>query len=889
MWVSWIDVPEDPSSPSGASNQIVGRYAFWMDDESTKINYNVARGKTAASVSDNLLPGNWEGSPDRDLAKYLTPTFSLNLLDATGATVTQTYTLNHPAAINLDALGVNTVALGSAVLQNGFFTNPESIKAFATGDPDDFYEAHKFDLTPFSRSPEFNVFGKPRLLMGNASSDLSAGPMYQHYSHPAQPVNFWTQNAGLASTSTLAVSTNLMRQLREPPAKALAQALNSDWPGMSGKRFRWTPNASDPDGAEESDRIAVSMSNLAYWNGLSNFNYPVNLPNAVNRFAGISGSYSEDGATSTGDSSLWKGGVSGRPVLPASVFPQLTELGVQLIPYQSGANWRLAVRVRPEYFYPPGFPMASGSFTNGTSKGWERSTQSSSNYLTGGSPAYMKIRVTTAAGTRTNLFNLYSIWTSQSGINSPVNGQKPQLPELGIEEYKPVLMNPVWVTSRSDGLSADVTYNSSGVPSNSTTGVVFSGAATVTVNLRFATYQSGSRCLFQVAPIYVPSDIPAGWGTPPATLPLLKAPHSEADSTFEYTFNLPATPNFLTGYSQSYEAKDSRLASTKHGWSASASTSDSLGYENSNNEVSDEAMSKWATADFAKSNSLRYQSVGTFAYVPVGVRNNGTASHTLQFHKYNVASNEIPDSFVLDLVAPRFSGPISYMNSTAGKINLNSKIYPADSPYFTPPARTEPLKALFHYMPNGDNAAANVVDYQNAVGPFDYVGRVCEVPGVADASQGDTEFEKEMLIRNLAGSMTTQSNTFGIWGAAQTIRKKPSNTNYAKFEPGDAVTGEKRFYAVVERYVWPGRDGIPGNGEVDTGGLYAKAGSPGVPGGIPALPWPSSQWAEIDGPQEPDDNPVLGKPAWANTSLDAADNPLAPLVKYRILYFTYLD
>ena len=45
MRVRWIPVFEDPGKSPGKDNNMVGRYAFWMDDESTKLNFNVALGK----------------------------------------------------------------------------------------------------------------------------------------------------------------------------------------------------------------------------------------------------------------------------------------------------------------------------------------------------------------------------------------------------------------------------------------------------------------------------------------------------------------------------------------------------------------------------------------------------------------------------------------------------------------------------------------------------------------------------------------------------------------------------------------------------------------------------------------------------------------------------
>jgi hypothetical protein len=40
--VAWVYVPQDPSAPPGLLNPIIGRYAYWVDDEASKININTA-------------------------------------------------------------------------------------------------------------------------------------------------------------------------------------------------------------------------------------------------------------------------------------------------------------------------------------------------------------------------------------------------------------------------------------------------------------------------------------------------------------------------------------------------------------------------------------------------------------------------------------------------------------------------------------------------------------------------------------------------------------------------------------------------------------------------------------------------------------------------------
>ncbi len=43
--VDWVNVLKDPTKPASKTNPIVGRYGFWLDDESAKVNVNMAYGK----------------------------------------------------------------------------------------------------------------------------------------------------------------------------------------------------------------------------------------------------------------------------------------------------------------------------------------------------------------------------------------------------------------------------------------------------------------------------------------------------------------------------------------------------------------------------------------------------------------------------------------------------------------------------------------------------------------------------------------------------------------------------------------------------------------------------------------------------------------------------
>ena len=162
--------------------------------------------------------------------------------------------------------------------------------------------------------------------------------------------------------------------------------------------------------------------------------------------------------------------------------------------------------------------------------------------------------------------------------------------------------------------------------------------------------------------------------------------------------------------------------------------------------------------------------------------------------------------------------------------------------------RDLPLKALLHQSyrpvvsgggsappPNKDALFNAVVAYLHSKSrpSFDYAGEICQVPGFADT--GSSQWEKESLIRTFASLLTTKSNAFSVDGVAQTIKKNPANNTSSTqgiFETratgaaaDDIVTGEKRFHAIVERYVWPGVDAVAGNAHPNAGGTYDQLGA----------------------------------------------------------------
>ena len=892
MRVKWLPVMRDPSQAASATNAIVGRYAFWIDDECAKINFNTASGKPS------------------DIATHVATELSPRV-DRTVTTTVMSYILGHPASVNLDSLAVIDPKFYGNIYNRGFYNSPEAFRdsGYVTN-ADQVYRDNKFFLTAFSRSPEFNVFGKSRIYVMEKPENLYEGGIYQNQADNTQPMYF-------LDSANIGISTN--RAMIMPVVKTIAQYLQrADWPGYPGQSFvkKWQSKvpstAANPaqTALAEADQVAlnmVAMGSLASgYTGSPGDNEDdsvKSLYNMVSLFNGQTGTGSEP------DNFVWKGPLSGEPMMPQVPLPLLNEVAMVVTPVKAvqvtgkppvqPGQYNLRFAIRSELYHQEMGASANG--TEGIGLGsmairpsyFEYTASSDINGKTI-AQAMSSISRTSSKGWRN--------WPMDDLVALPSGNLLPGGYSVVETEFARYL------GTRTDDKFQRITNDSTG------TKAIFSGTVKLTFWARMGTavftsyfsVQNGKA--IQLAPIYTP--------TAATTDPLYRAADDGGALKYEMTLILaPDGSSAGEPVIQSLEVVDPQVHAHKEDWKALSPGEDTLGGPNTtltasldpskyrywNMNAPNKLGLGFEDSDFQFSKRYPYRgtSIGMFSFITTGIQRS-RPYETLKLQPST--PGEIPDWLVLDLLAPPLlrsnfsingtseSQSISYLNSTAGKININSKIYP-DNAYFTPPPRRAPLDALFAHMPHASDAVDGIMSYQTPAKGFQYAGEVCDAPGVAD--QGANGFQKEALVRNLADLVTTQSNTFGIWGAAQTVKKKRGNTGYGVVENGDIVTGEKRFFAVVERGVWPGRDDIPGNGHVDdsTGAYDRVAKGKTMPQQVPD--W-AGVFATIDGPS----SPQLPTPDWGsyppNPSLptdpiEAADNPLRALMKYRVVYFKFLN
>ena len=96
--------------------------------------------------------------------------------------------------------------------------------------------------------------------------------------------------------------------------------------------------------------------------------------------------------------------------------------------------------------------------------------------------------------------------------------------------------------------------------------------------------------------------------------------------------------------------------------------------------------------------------------------------------------------------------------------------------------------------------AQAIENYIRTNAPLRMPAEICNVPEIADLRATNNPTRND-LVRQVVGALTTQGNVFSVWTVGQAVNKKPANTQYDEFEPGDNVLAEVRLRFIIERYL----------------------------------------------------------------------------------------
>jgi hypothetical protein len=879
MRVAWIPVLNDPSTTASADNPITGRYAFWIDDENAKINLNTAYGKPA--------PGS---------LNFSNVHIGANTYAGSSPAVAGVYPIDHPTSVNLDTILTTTqrYQVLQAINQSGPLPTIDSFKRVLTNPA--ILDDNRFHLTAYNRDPEFHVFGKSRMFFQRRTNDsgvsLHRGFPFFQFDRDAEGISYphLEESNPYAVRAAQAMFANILNR--------------NDWPGMPARSFvdKW---GGDAAARREADQLAlnfIAFSNYATF-GISTNQNAENATRILNKFTDGTSSMGSNAANYPNDF-LIRGALSGKPMLPIYPFPMVSEYGLKfsLIPHPSSpGNYSLQYEPVCEFRLPSNYPRYA-SATNST--------------LTVGL-AYLRLEV--IDGATTHIQEMDTPTLANPGISNRLTLSTTGL-TINPGSYVQVsLPNTSQVGYFQSGNSLVVAASRTAAPLAST---ALSASITVRVRARFFVCLLGDAATpskpLQLAPIWDDNDTTSA-SVRNAMAPPADAPAERGYLEWSATVTLAGLDNLKT-----VEIADPRLSGLSRMWTPTPSVTDTLGAANtvSFNE------NKFKIGDILPgSDPGRRYSIGMLSALPIGMQR-GIPGESLRFQP-SPNKDQLPDWLLLDLFSPNFTSTLvsntntahqaypfhslTYMNATMGRINVNTAILPAGG-QFKPPKRDKPLAALFANLPNASTITSNILNNNRSGqtwgpdGRFLYAGEICEISGVADT--GASDWEKEQIIRNFAGLLTVRSNVFTVWGVVQAVKKRNTNTDYGTFEPGDVILAERRFRAVVERYVWPGTDGIPGNGKLTSTGAYDASlvsnpnrDSTTLPGKSAVRPdgtfADDPRWERMDGPIAPT-YPPAGDPrvkgwertipaAWTNSPLDSAANPVGAYMKYRVREFEYVD
>lgn len=1086
MRVKWVNILQDPSKEASVDNPVIARHAFWIDDESGKINFNTAMGKPDPGEDRNY---------DKQRAAGMMPSGfvggSTDMRQNDDAKWQFRFGLGRPTSVNLDVLFENKDDLDIDSLSThgflrGFSRYPEAILSFVNMSEDkrrEWFHQNQYDLTFYSRSPEFNIFGRPRFMTTHIPLSLEGGPYYQlPFVYDDGSLGSTQDISGILHLSSLmgtlgfthtvdrgtdeqTLAANVVNRAQ---AEMMMRYFDRKFPGYSGSFV-------DKYGKSECAQIALNILNMARF-ATTGMNNRVDL-------------FSRDQALRT------------TSVLYA---PNKTERRPKRRNH-NGHIWETPER--HYWLYDPDAEVGKGFLSREQRKqqedeGWATTSDNAIRMIASTpGPHVTEVRLVFRTEIPNQNNDLFPDWVFKRPLNNPDNAATIKQPLVNLTRYLKVRLEveyymheagpeadlhyfPILTDYISFDISGDMNLNRwfrlDGSPTNrgaftfqnelgpptpneddlyamNTDGssrhtnwgwwdrnwrwnanrvkrddagapiLNDNGKNTHEVNQRSV----GSMAIYpghqRLSPIKSKNrkTITGGWryigrfvdrnfqtgrylGNFPPNRPhvnqLPRLFHSM--DTLEVKVNYrggmscrsdtnrarqmwplgeglgDAMENVLEGtvtipmiapgseHSISWQISDPRLSGHKNQWLVETATGARAGtYNQQNSNEPDEDSDEKSKFRYLQRTPVRdkdgnilrlyglrtsrgteystnsvVSSKGFWTMIPTGIQGKD-GGDPVPWRTFSLSPGDTspPDHLFMDLmgstypmqreqwrinsVLPDEFSTLSFMHSTAGTINLNTKPFP-DNEYFNAPQRTRPLEAVFTGIRSDSDVRSLVsaINQYQADKRFMYTGELAEVPGY---EVGETQFDKEDLLRNMIGCLTTQSNTFGVWGVGQVVKKVRQNEKYGEFEDGDVVRGEKRFYALIERYIWPGIDGVPGNAHVDSQGkwdrnakqtqdIQALATSEELgeetntlfqlPGSPPTKRHfnnntgkynhgvnldASGTYPEYDGPQKVEMNKyaqaVFGKVAHKNSKLEDAYNPPQPVIKYKVVYFKYLD
>jgi hypothetical protein len=787
MAVRWIyvrkdgteDVSEQPALDN-ASNPIVGRYGYWTDDESCKVNYNLAWLRSSTNP-------NQAGHP----TKINLPTlFDVNDLDAVAkATAIHFY---QPTALQTPV--APTTITDYRNFSRFFFQTPEDARQVARlhAGVDTALLAAKFNVTHYNHDPDTTFFNEPRIVL--TTQPERAGWTYKNGQWVGTNGKPWPNglptfiNVGAVdpTSPTRHPYTNIWDPISKVDPTKLADVIDklnsylqrTDWPIASpiGSSFQAKYYAGK---AERLTQLSLNIVN--YVRTKESTGDPPATVEAIGR--GTKTVIPVRGEQLPGQRFVMMAvATSTNSYIGITRTPKITEMGLWVSGTPSSVDtktntYKYSARPKIEIYLPPNFGLDSLDLTQ---LSWFIGLSN----VSGGAALQ-----------------------SQSP-EAQITADEVTIPARPLEKGGVMLKGEYAVVTRKKNGTSNFTVSFTGPRPTSASLIGLRFAISIVNRLDVCPLGNPAVCKLD-GPEVPESDISS----------------IEVDDPRVNSYNGDwKIVNFGTGQTNNTLGKPNSTRSIGYapGPYSPKQDLDNLGHITDISLVMP-APPGTTNANLSSNPTGVVASSGELGFIHTGMestRGAGIPWRTL--HLQPDSTQALPDWAFMDLftvpadVPPDVAGQPSpkaiyspHNTTTAGRVNMNAKPEPFDLD------RKDPLVAVFEGAAYDANnlagklnraqakAIANAVYNRTLAQPkptglsggkpygylngYDSPGEVVEMAGVADGGE-----ESEQLVREIANLITARGGVFSVYTVGQALKQTPTGAL--------VVTGEQRQQAMIERY-----------------------------------------------------------------------------------------
>lgn len=753
---NWDDLP--PATDT--VNPLVGRFAFWADDESTKVNYNLAWTRDAKL---NTQP---PGHPTRIDLRALKDFSDASANELHKFVTTDDYR--------------NIGRFFNTPFDARFGASPELLKALNT---------NRFNLTHYNHEPDTTYYGRSRMVLTTQFSNavlrdkdgsiikdkVTLKPVTRPFLDIVKRPN---------ETSTTYVDPGYLDNL---DGKKLALVINnlvnnylkkSDWPMADGHSIQ-EKYYKDYTGLARDQRLAqIALNIIDYVRSAESKKLVVEpIRGKYNASGNFDGDF-VDGINIRGQEDTFKGLVRA---------PSMTEMGLwqsDTAETQGPNKNRFRTIGFVEIYLPADYGIDSINLTD-----WQlyfREFGNSIYKLANGSASTTQEYGVVARNSSGTPSSPVFVWEAQADASK--NTIKPG-------EYRTLAME-MWRDSKFNG-STQIPLRAA----ISLKGLSIAGKSPYRIDLApIGDVGNAAQIMYTVVPMAAPMGIASFETADPRVNGVAADWILQSKSSFGMVNN-----RWVSSVGQ-----NPTVAASKP-----EQDTDRLG------KVSAASLRMPYPYGHAKNLTGRVRSSGELGVIHTGIEGSskvaggGTSWRTLRLQPSN-ASTVMPDWAFMDLFTPPVDVPVKaaslfapHGTAAGGRVNMNANPEPfSQSSYKL--VRSEPLAAVLYKSrkssvdPNKlvseDEArtlARNIYERQlakkgKAYGStnfpcYESPGEVAEIKGIADEGE-----ESEELIREIANLITARGNTFAVYSIGQALQQTPGGHLN--------VTAEQRQHVLLERY-----------------------------------------------------------------------------------------